>query len=162
MSPQRLLRTAIMPALELLPPTMDTLEARAMVLAICLQESDLRYRRQRAGGPARGFAQFELSGGVAGVLTHRTTQRYIQSALAVLCYDPLADPETCHEAIEHNDVLAMVFARLLLFTVPGYLPQQQQVDKAWAQYLEGWRPGTPRPDEWPVNFARAWAVVLER
>lgn len=62
---------AIEPALRLLPPAMDTVKARVMLLAIGLQESAFAARRQAGNGPARGFWQFELGtpqsrGGVWG------------------------------------------------------------------------------------------------
>ena len=50
------LKNNIIPAaLSLLPPKMDTPEARAMLGAIALQESALRYRQQ-VGGPAKGLS----------------------------------------------------------------------------------------------------------
>jgi hypothetical protein len=67
------------PALSLLPPRMDTPEARALVLAICLQESGGLYNRlQIGGGPARGYPQFEKGakakpGGVYALLNHPTS-----------------------------------------------------------------------------------------
>ena len=48
-------------AFALLPTRMDSPEARALVTAICLQESALKHRRQ-IGGPARGLAPFFLEG----------------------------------------------------------------------------------------------------
>ena len=62
---------AIRPALAALPARMRSREAVVMLLAIGLQESLFKYRRQMANGPARGFWQFEKMGGVAGVLQHR-------------------------------------------------------------------------------------------
>lgn len=55
-----LLRNNIIPAaLSLLPSKMDTPEARAILIAIALQESNLKHRRQ-VGGPALGLLQWEL------------------------------------------------------------------------------------------------------
>lgn len=51
------------PALKLLP-SMDSVRARMMLLAIGLQESRFEHRRQLGNGPARGFWQFESGGGV--------------------------------------------------------------------------------------------------
>lgn len=56
MSTLKLITTqAIEPALSLLPARMDSSRARAMLLAIGLQESRFEYRRQMNNGPARGF-----------------------------------------------------------------------------------------------------------
>ena len=83
MAPEYFLDTALRGALKLLPPNMDSLAARAMVLAICLQESKLAFRKQ-VGGPARGYAQFEAGGGVTGVLTHASSSSYAKAVCASL------------------------------------------------------------------------------
>jgi hypothetical protein len=142
----------------LLPTAMNTPEAHAMLLAIGLQESDsFRARRQYGNGPARGFWQFERGGGVTGVLGHPSTSEAAAAVCTALVYKPKVT--ICYTAIEHNDVLACCFARLLLWTLPERLPMRDQPDRGWAQYLKAWRPGKPHPDEWPQNFATAWAVV---
>ena len=57
-----LVRTYALPAAcSLLPARMDTRAARALLVAIGLQESRFEHRRQ-IGGPARGFFQFEAMG----------------------------------------------------------------------------------------------------
>lgn len=143
-------------AFALLPGVMDTAAARAMLLAIGLQESGFAHRTQ-VGGPARGFWQFEQAGGTAGVLAHPTTMDYSRIVCGELVYPP--DAETCYRAIADNDVLACCFARLLLWTLPDRLPPRGHADRAWAQYLSAWRPGKPRPDDWPANYTLAWAQV---
>lgn len=144
-------------AFALLPQAMNRLEARAMLLSIGLQESQFEARRQGGGGPARGFWQFERGGGVTGVLGHPSTMEASAAVCAALCYTPTV--ATCYTAIEHNDVLACCFARLLLWTLPDRLPTRDQSDRGWAQYLHAWRPGKPHPASWADNFATAWAVV---
>lgn len=158
MTPELFISIALVPALRLLPPRMDSPAARAMVVAICLQESRLTHRRQ-IRGPARGFAQFEKGGGVKGVLTHRATSVHITTVCEALSYKPTV--AACYVAIEHNDVLAAVFARLLLWTVPGVLPGRSEPAKGWDQYLAGWRPGKAHPKTWNENYARAWALVSQ-
>lgn len=160
-------RSLIPAALSLLPAKFDTPAARALLLAIALQESRCAYRRQMGQGPARGFFQFELHGGVLGVLTHPYTLQYLRPVLLELCYPPAAT--ACYEALEHNDILAIVFARLLLYSVPGSLAQEAEVERAWAQYLYGWRPGAftrgsqaereQLRTQFGQHFARAWAMV---
>jgi hypothetical protein len=144
-------------AFALLPPKMDTPEARAMLLTIGLQESRFSHRRQLGAGPARGFWQFELAGGVVGVLTHRVTKPIVERLLDALLYLPAAS--ACYDALEHNDVLAAAFARLLLYTVPGPLPARFYSEKAWQLYVNGWRPGKPHRETWDAHFVRAWECV---
>lgn len=158
MTPGLFLDLALAPALRLLPSRMDTPEARALIVAIALQESKLLARRQ-FGGPARSYLQFELSG-IRGVLTHRAT-----SALAAgICeaVDVAATAASVYVAIEYHDVLACVFGRLLLWTLPAPMPGRDNNEEAWQQYLAAWRPGKPRSADWSANFARAWALVEPR
>lgn len=145
-------------AYSLLPVRMQSDEATAMLLAIGLQESEFDARRQGGNGPARGFWQFERGGGVRGVLAHPSTEPHISRVLASLKYAG-ASTADCYAAIEHNDILACCFARLLLWTVPGKLPDQHSYERGWQQYLSGWRPGKPHPEKWPGNFGVAWDIV---
>ncbi|KNE23830.1 hypothetical protein [Achromobacter spanius] len=147
---------AIVPALALLPPAMNTSQARILLLAIGLQESRFQHRRQ-IGGPARGFWQFERNGGVQGVLTHSASR---DDALRI-CADRhvVPDSATVHAALETDDVLAAAFARLLLWTDPRRLPAIGDADGAWALYLRTWRPGKPHPHTWPALYAKALSVM---
>lgn len=147
---------AITPALSMLPARMDSVQARAMLVAIGLQESEFHYRRQ-LGGPARGYWQFEKDGAVLGVMNHRATGAIIAEVTRRLDYPFQRD--VLHDAIENNDVLACVFARLLLWTIPAPLPEELEDDIGWIQYLEGWRPGKPHPERWPSRYAAAWVAV---
>lgn len=146
-------------ALSMLPGKLDTSSARAMLLAIALQESDkLRARSQYHGGPAHGFWQFERGGGVRGVLANAGTRAMLAPVLHTLVYPD--DVDACYAAITHSDVLACCFARLLLWTVPGALPRMDEADRGWSQYVAGWRPGKPHPATWQENFDEAWRVVI--
>lgn len=144
-------------AYALLPTKMQSPRATAMLLAIGLQESRFEHRTQ-IGGPAHGFWQFERGGGVRGVLTHPSTAHYIAGVMDSLCYAG-DSTDACYQAIVHNDVLAACFARLLLWTVPGRLPDAQGADAGWQQYLDGWRPGKPHPETWRTCFDSAWNLV---
>jgi len=144
-------------AMSLLPTRMDSPNAKAMVYAICLQESRFEHRRQ-INGPARGFPQFELAG-IRGVLRHPATEDYIHQALNALVYD--YEPLTSYTAIEHNDILACCYARLNLWWLQDPLPNQMEPDEAWSQYLATWRPGKPHRQSWDAFYNRAWQLVLE-
>lgn len=147
---------AIKPAFTLLPARMRSREAVVMMLAIGLHESQFKYRRQMGNGPARGWWQFERMGGVAGVLQHRAS-----SALALdVCLERgVADVAgDVHANLEHDDVLAAVFARLLLWTDPKALPALNDVDGAWQLYLRTWRPGayTRGTPEYRAVLRKKW------
>lgn len=139
----------------LLPPHMDSPEAKAMMFAIPMQESRWDARRQ-IGGPARGFAQFELNG-VVGVLNHPASRPLIRSVLDRLDYDYA--PVTSYTAIEHNDVLALAYMRCLLWTLPQALPKRGEHQRAWEQYIEAWRPGAPHRHTWDTFYTSAWDMV---
>lgn len=154
-----LVHRVIVPAsLSLLPSEMDSRPARALLLAIGLQESRFLHRRQ-VRGPARGYWQFEAGGGVRGVLRHRATAAHAQRILAALRYGPDPPVEAVHAALEHNDILACVFARLLLWTTPGVLPNETAPDLAWQTYVSAWRPGKPHPETWAAFYEEAWERV---
>lgn len=150
-------RSRMIPAAyDLLPTRMASDEATAMLLAIGLQESAFTARRQR-GGPARGFWQFEKLGGVKEILTHAVTGPIVQPIAEMFLYDPT--PDACHAAIENHDILAVCFARLLLWVDPRSLPTSSDADRGWRIYLANWRPGRPHPDTWANNFETAWSFI---
>jgi hypothetical protein len=144
------------PGLSLLPENLDTPEARAMLIAIGLQESRFKYRTQR-GGPAHGFWQFERGGGIHGVLSHPSTRDFIKDVCGKLRI--AAEESTCYEAIVYNDPLACCFARLLLWTCPSPPPTPYDNQGGWQQYSGTWRPGKPHPETWEVFFRQAWDIV---
>ena len=154
---------AISEALALLPPGMGSREARVMLVAIGLQESRFKYRRQLVGkpaqpvGPATGFWQFEKNGGVKGVLTHASTSKIARGLCDVR--GVAAEPLAVWDALQRDDVLAAGFARLLLWTDPKPLPRIGDAHAAWALYLRLWRPGKPHPETWPALYADAVRAV---
>lgn len=146
MNVDQILRVGIKPALKLLPGKMDTPQARVMLLAIGLQESNFAHRRQLVGdppepdGPAKSFWQAELGGGmVRGVRLHEATRLH-----AAMLYKARGVPPSDRaiwDAIENDDVLAAGLARLLLYSDPARLPAAEDVEGAWQLYLRTWRPG---------------------
>lgn len=150
-------------AYSLLPPSMSSDRATAMLLSIGLQESQFKHRRQLWNGPAKSFWQFEMGGGVKGISTHVDTKDHVEQCLEALRYThKLSDYRATHAAIENNDVLACVCARLLLWTLPDKLPEKGEHDKSWQQYMDGWRPGKPHRDTWSEYYDTAWSIVSER
>jgi hypothetical protein len=151
------LRQHVLPdAFSLLPGGMNSSEARAMLFAIGYQESGFRYRKQ-VSGPAVGFWQFERMGGVAEILSSSDTANIIRPIAKTLLYAPT--PDACYAGIQHNDVLAAVFARLLLYRDPQAMPAKTNPELGWIIYKRNWRPGKPHPDQWPANFKLGWQVV---
>lgn len=153
-----LLRTAINPALGMLPTAMDTDDARVLLLAITLQEADAIHRVQFGGGPAHGLWMMEENGGVRGVMQHPASRDFALSICSTrhLVFDRYA----VWQAIVQDNILAAAFARLLLWTDVRALPDVDRADDAWQIYLRLWRPGKPRPLDWPTNHAAARSQVL--
>ena len=153
----------ITPAYALLPAGMRSREATVLLLAIGLQESAFKYRRQ-IKGPARGFWQFDAGGGFRGVLQHRSTERHAAALLVERGHGGMIEREQ-FDQLEHDDVLAAGMARLLLWTDPKALPALNQPDEAFEYYLRNWRPGaytrgTPEQraeirSRWLKNYALA-------
>lgn len=159
MSALAYIREQVIPcSMGLLPEKFDSFEARAMLLAIGLQESRFEHRKQ-IGGPAHGFWQFELGGGVRGVrgliFRKAETKALAKSVLLNIGYQDATVVER-YEAIVHNDVLACLFARILLYSHPDSLPSRGNAEEAWQYYLWTWRPGKPHRQTWDKFYAQAW------
>lgn len=137
---------------------MDSVQARVILHAIGLQESKLEFRRQHGNGPALGLWQFERGGGVRGVLEHQASRFWAHG----LCEDRGVKPQAMAvwRALEHDDVLAAGFARLLLFTDPRPLPAITEAQAGWIYYLRNWRPGKPHPRAWAANHRAAVYDVI--
>ena len=152
------LNKVIIPGLKLLPGKMDTPEARAMLLAIGMQESRFLHRKQ-INGPARGFFQFEEGGGVRGVLKHPSTKRIIQDVIFKL---GIAADE-CYNCLSEDDDLAAAFARLLLYTDPKPLPSlTSDPGESWDYYMRTWRAGRPHRETWDAFLLHARETVNGR
>jgi hypothetical protein len=157
MTPAVYLATGIAPAFGLLQePRLDTPNARALVLAIALQETGLSERRQFGSGPARSYAQFER-GGISGVLSHVASARLAHNICDHLDVNPTVDD--VYQAIEFNDVLCAAFTRLNLLTSPIVLPARTDSDTGWRLYQTVWRPGAPHPEKWSTYYELSWGVV---
>lgn len=132
-----------------------TREAAVLLMAIAGQESNWAARRQGGGGPARSYWQFEKGGGIAELF--QKTPRQL-GAMCVLLDIPY-NQTVVFEAMAWNDTLACTMARLLLWQDPAALPAIGDKDASWQYYLRNWRPGAPRPDDWPGNYNRGLNAV---
>lgn len=162
MTPIRLLHSAIAPALAELTNVgiTDSPDARRFMLAIALQESGLKHRRQvtasgEENGPAAGFWQFEKNGGCRGALTHRVIAPHMRMVCDAYNIEPTA--MALWDAIRYQDVVAAAAARLLIYSLPGKMPTTAAA--GWVQYLEAWRPGKPHPATWLTCWATATATT---
>lgn len=152
----KVLQSAINPALELLPAQMTSDTARILLLAFGLQESQYLTRVQMAGGPARGWWQFERGtpatrGGVTGVMLHQASAPHLLD----VCNRRGVPFESAAiwNALTWDDILAAALARLLMWTDPRALPTDSA--GGWDLYMRTWRPGKPHPARWPGFFAQA-------
>ena len=161
-------------AMSLLPGQMNSREAVAMMLAIGLHESAFKARVQGRmrplktlddlgpqAGPARGYWQFERAGGTAEILESPDTKDIAVPICKMFLVDP--NRQAVHTMLGFNDVLAAVFARLLLWRDSRPMPTPLQYNEGYSIYLRNWR---PNPDaaaahrkDWPQNFNTAWNVV---
>lgn len=150
-SRETIISAAIEPGLKLLPEKFTSERAVTLLVAIGLQESRFVHRRQ-IGGPARGFWQFERAG-VRGVLTHPESKDYAEAVCEARGVTPSVDG--VYGQLAEDDALAAAFARLLLWTDPRPLPDDET--EAWEYYLRNWRPGKPRRETW----ARYWTQAKD-
>ena len=139
----------INPVLQAMGGKYNDPRARRLLAAIAEQESGLIHREQFPTGPAHGLWQFERGGGVTGVMNHRATRTLMKEWCLKLLVP--FEPFEVHNAITLNDQLACVAARLLLYTHPDPLPTDEAT--AWTYYENLWRPGKPRPRDWPESWA---------
>jgi hypothetical protein len=154
-----LIHAHILPAAyAVLPRPMVSRQATALLLAIGYQESRFLSRVQ-LGGPARGFWQFEQGGGTKAVLWHSETGPLARDVLVALSYRRDTTVWGIYDALAHNDILASAFARLLLWQVPGALPDVTDPEEGWRQYLAAWRPGKPKHASWADAWRAGWAAV---
>ncbi len=158
---QLTLATCMAEAFSLLPASMDSADARVLMISIGLQESEFTSRVQKLDGgrpgPAHGLWQFECGGGVKGVLEHPVTKGLAEQVCAKRSVK--AVKEAVWLRLATDDVLAAAFARLLLYSDPNPLPCPGRPDMAWLYYLRNWRPGKPRQRDWPANYQLAVQAV---
>ena len=130
------------------------------MLAIGLQESRFTYPFQvldpndlTRKGPARGYWQFERTGGVRALMRHPRTTGLVYRLLEDR--QIIWDETVVWKTLETDHVLAAAFARMLLWADPHALPAATDVKAAWAMYLTAWGPGKPHEKTWAENHRRA-------
>ena len=146
------------PALALLPPAFDTLNARRMLLACGDQETGFLTTVQYGNGPARSYWQDEEGGSVKGVLAHPKAG----PMLLALCdhFGMVHDRHAIWQALGDPalQVFAAAFNRLLLLCDAHPMPSTR-ADGLDCYLNRCWRPGKPHPEKWPGCWARASAAL---
>lgn len=165
MTPDDFLRTVLKPGIawcQTVPGWKVPFDDRAqtLMLTIAGQESGLTDRVQFGSGAAHGFWQFERAGGVAGVLLNVFTHKLANAACEAYGIAPISQTAVWTRfASAGGDNLAVAFARLLLWSDAHALPALGDADAGWNYYLRNWRPGKPRPNDWPANYQAATNAI---
>jgi len=156
MEPIKFFKIIVQPAVEYYcPPEWNSIRAYNMQLAIAYQESTMLFRRQ-INGPARGWWQFEL-GGLKGTEMHKASSKVMHNT-----WVDLHLPDNLQlrlAALEFCDLWSAVAARCLLRTLADPLPELNQPEEGWKQYIAAWNPGKPRPEKWTTSWAKARSVT---
>lgn len=160
LAPEQFVRFIVEPALSWLHErdnTAPTEAVRLFLVAVAVQESGLRRRRQWPTGPGRSWWQFEPRT-VGAMLAHPDARETMADLLAEFAL-PRGEDEL-HEVLAYNDLAACVAARLLLRCDPQPVPVGP--DQAWSCYDRVWRPGKPAPERWFASWRAALRGVAWR
>jgi len=148
---------ALSAAYDILPAKYRSAQASVLLLVIQRQENPKRLHKQ-VGGPAVGDYQFEIGGGITGVLEHEKVGPVAVEACKHLGVTPTAPAVYRALQLPDSDVLAAVFARLFLYTDPNQLPLIGDAEAGWECYLRTWRPGAVKRQrdqlhaKWRANY----------
>lgn len=156
-----LIRESINPALQLLPPVMDSISARIQLCATAVQESRIEVRKQ-IKGPAVSFYQFEKIG-IQDVLERATSAQHAKKICDVFDVAPEVNAIYALMQKPEGDILASAFARLNYWNDRAPLPSHTapvsvREAAAWAYYIKVWRPGKPHLSSWPMAYWRAYGA----
>jgi hypothetical protein len=151
MTPELLLKLVVRPVVAHLAWPQPR-ERELLLVAIAIQESALKHRRQQPSGPARSYFQIESPTAYDCCTRCIPARRFLQElGVKTMMISP--------ESLEHNDLAACAIAAGILRLHPGRLPELGDHDGAWQYYLASWRPGSPRPASWPASYREAWMAL---
>lgn len=134
-----------------------------LMCAISGTESAWTARVQSGNGPAHGLFQFERAG-VSAVYYNRVAGPLLRRALQTGAYD-LRDwghgPSDIWYCLREPaaDSLAVLVARLNLFSDPRALPALPDQSGMFAYYTHNWRPGKPSPERFWESYTMAVTTV---
>jgi hypothetical protein len=141
-------------------------QADAFSVAAGFQESKFRARDQgdpAVLGPATGYWQFEMNGGVAEILESARTAPIAKALCARMGIAASRDAVWRVFTTEAGDDLACSFARLLAWKDPAPLPKVSAAadveEEAYRYYDRNWRPGAKRRADWTVSWRTAVALL---
>jgi hypothetical protein len=158
LSPRLFLLRCIEPGLSLLPGYMVCDQSRVQLMSIAGVETNWAARAQKVEDgppPALGYWQFQADG-VAGVLE---AQRSLMTAVCATLDIP---PTSIWSAIQYNDPLACVVARLLLWSDREALPAIGDANGGFDYYVRNWRPGKPDKTRWGPAYSTACSTVASK
>lgn len=124
----------------------DTPDARDLLLATAVAESDLRARFQDAGGDAIGLFQIEY--GTYRDLWRRAI-RYKHPKLYKAMRQHFGDAQTGDvkfEDLQRNDVVGAIFARVKYFESGGKIPPASDIDAQAKFYKEIYNTASGKAD----------------
>lgn len=149
--------------------SIDSPSARAMLLAVGLQESRLVETIQRGAGgkPLTGLARswWQFEGGrnqaLGGILADPRTA-WARDELCHMGY-PCLEPgrDDLHWCMAYDQRIGVILARALIWLDPYALPAPvpQAETTAWTLYIRCWRPGKPHHASWAANWRAAIETV---
>jgi hypothetical protein len=132
-------------------------EREVLLVAIAIQESELKYRRQHRNGPARSLWQIEPTTALDCLVRCSVALEVWESMGFKLDANAWSPFGSACIALQFSDVGACAIAAGILRITPGRLPEVGDQDGAFAYYLKAWRPGVPRKDDWPASYRAALA-----
>lgn len=155
-TPADALGKIIVPGLTALPKEMDTPEARLIVLATDIQETEL-LTRQQDGGPARGLGQMQYNC-VLDVMHNRASGNLVWNMCGVLGIT--YGSHAIFDALLTNDELGACMTRLAYWCDPRPLPDVGDMMGAWGAYERVQRPGKPSYTRWKqIAYPQALAAL---
>lgn len=165
------LKSDIEAGLSLLSAIRKTDAARLQVYATNRQENPTRSPRQlikkdgklQPLGPAAGDYQFELTGGIRGLLNFKSPRVQGQLAEACKARNVPRNAEAIFDALQVDPIFAAALARLLFYTDAKALPAVGDEAGAWALYLRTWCPGAydRQPEELRAKWRKSYADAMK-
>lgn len=113
-------------------PRYSSADAQALVVRTHVYESNLYHLRQWGGGPARGFAQIEMTTAldILGRYLARSSKAELRERIAmILGYDPVelaGNIEMLDLQLQGNLILGIIICRLKYGMIPSPLPAENE------------------------------------
>ncbi len=118
--------------LQAMGPRYSSHDAVVLVVRTHVYESNLYHLRQRGGGPARGFAQIEMSTAldILGRYLARPSKAELRAVISgILGYDPVdlaGNSDMLDLQLQGNLILGIIVCRLKYGTIPAPLPAENE------------------------------------